>query len=245
MQLLGLLAILFSLIFKFRSLSNIWKIAIVKPIFKREMPQTQTTICQYPWHVLYVKFLNLLLKILCIVKLMYCESGSIISKTQHGFLGKQSTTTNLLESLNDWSKSLENKQFVKILYVDYEKAFDKISVPKLLHKLKCIGVSGLLFDYLSSFLSNRYQSVRVGNVLLSLSVWSAECLKGNSKGGYDLVDRELVIGDSTLCCLTSVRDLGIVIDPRLTLRSRLVILFLRQNNASIYYLKLLVVIMLT
>ena len=33
---------------------------------------------------------------------------------------------------------------------------------------------------------------------------------------YNLADRKLVIGDSSLCCLTSVRDLGVVVDPQLT-----------------------------
>ncbi len=36
----------------------------------------------------------------------------------------------ILESLNDWTKSIENKELVKVLYVDFEKAFDKLSIPK-------------------------------------------------------------------------------------------------------------------
>jgi hypothetical protein len=62
---------------------------------------------------------------------------------------------------------LEHKQFVKILYVDFEKAFDRVSVPKLLHKLGGFGVSGLLFSCIKSFLSNRSQSVCIGDALSS------------------------------------------------------------------------------
>jgi hypothetical protein len=92
------------------------------------------------------------------------QTNSIISKHQHGFLSKHSTTTNLLESLNDWTSSLEHRQFVKILYIDFEKAFDRVSVSKLLHKLQAIGIDGKLFSCLQSFLSRRLQAVRINDV---------------------------------------------------------------------------------
>ena len=37
-----------------------------------------------------------------------------------------STTTNLLESLNDWTLSIQCKHSVKIAYVDFSKAFDTV-----------------------------------------------------------------------------------------------------------------------
>ena len=97
--------------------------------------------------------------------LTYLEEHSFISKNQHGFLSNHSTTTNLLETLNDWTRALEQHQFVKILYIDFEKAFDRVSVPKLLYKLKAVGVSGNLFSCLESFLTHRTQAVRVGEAL--------------------------------------------------------------------------------
>ena len=38
-------------------------------------------------------------------------------------------------SINDWTLSLKNKRNVAIAYVDYSKAFDVVSHPKLLLKL--------------------------------------------------------------------------------------------------------------
>src|ERR1043165_1553069 len=74
-----------------------------------------------------------------------------------------STVTNLLECLNDWTSSLDNKRFVKILYVDFAKAFDVVLIPKLMYKLKKFGITGLLYSCIESFLTNRVQRVRVGN----------------------------------------------------------------------------------
>jgi len=68
--------------------------------------------------------------------LNYLHSNCLISKQQSGFLSRHSTTTNLLECMNDWTLSMYNKAPVKILYVDFAKAFDVVSVHKLIIKLK-------------------------------------------------------------------------------------------------------------
>ena len=66
--------------------------------------------------------------------------------------------------MNDWSISLEHQKPIKVLYIDFEKALDKVSVPKLVHKLKGVGIQGRLLDCIESFLTNRLQSVRIGTV---------------------------------------------------------------------------------
>ena len=76
-----------------------------------------------------------------------------------------STTTNLIECLNDWTFCLDNKHFVKILYVNFAKAFDVVSVPKLMYKLSKFGIAGKLYSCIESFLTNRVQRVSIGNSL--------------------------------------------------------------------------------
>ena len=89
----------------------------------------------------------------------------MISNNQHGFLKNHSTVTNLLESINDWTSSLEKKFSIKILYIDFAKAFDTVSIPKLLIKLRSFGIDGPLFLCIKSFLTNRVQKVKVGKAL--------------------------------------------------------------------------------
>ena len=43
--------------------------------------------------------------------------------------------------------------------LDISKAFDKVWHADLLHKLKSYGISGQIFDLISSFLSNRHLQV--------------------------------------------------------------------------------------
>jgi len=78
--------------------------------------------------------------------------------------------------MNDWTLSqhiisynilkgaLDNKAPVKILYVDFAKAFDAVSVHKLIIKLKHYEIFGSLLSCVISFLSNRFQKVKLVRV---------------------------------------------------------------------------------
>jgi len=72
--------------------------------------------------------------------LRYLHQHGLISTQQHGFLTIKSTTTNLLESLNDWSLALDSKDDVTIAHIDFAKAFDSVSHAKLDHKLQRCGI---------------------------------------------------------------------------------------------------------
>ena len=52
-----------------------------------------------------------------------------------------------------------------VVYTDLEKAFDRVDHGILLQKLSDFGVRGKLLNLLSSHLSDRKQSVKVGNNL--------------------------------------------------------------------------------
>ena len=78
---------------------------------------------------------------------------------------KHSTCSNLLESADDWTSCLDRGIDTLILYVDFAKAFDSVSVPKLILKLKSIGITGNFLKIVSSLLNNRSQKVKVGNIL--------------------------------------------------------------------------------
>ena len=58
---------------------------------------------------------------------------------------------------------------VDIIYLDFAKAFDSISHDKLLHKLTVLGLGDPLLAWITPFLLNRVQQVRVG-VSLSHSI---------------------------------------------------------------------------
>jgi len=68
--------------------------------------------------------------------LIYLKANNIITRQHHGFLARRSTTSNLLDSLNDLTLAINNKQSVSGAYVDYSKAFDVVRHSKLIYKLQ-------------------------------------------------------------------------------------------------------------
>ena len=80
---------------------------------------------------------------------------NIISKSQHGFSPSLSTVTNLLEFKDMVTNALNRGVGFDVVYLDFEKAFDRVPHQRLLLKLKCIGINGTLLNWCTSFLNNR------------------------------------------------------------------------------------------
>ena len=95
--------------------------------------------------------------------LNYMEENKMFSKCQHGFRRHRSCVTQLLEVMNDLSSFEEDKIDFDILYLDFAKAFDTVPHQRLINKLEAYGVEGAILKWISSFLSNRTQRVRVNN----------------------------------------------------------------------------------
>jgi hypothetical protein len=52
---------------------------------------------------------------------------------------------------------LNEKLDTDAVYIDFARAFDSASVPKLIHKLSCIGIRNPVLSCIKSFLENRSQ----------------------------------------------------------------------------------------
>ncbi len=92
-----------------------------------------------------------------------------IDPCQFGCLKNTSTTHALVQLLDHLYKETDGAvKHARVLLLDYRKAFDLIDHNILLNKLQVLGVPPFLLKWISSFLSNRLQRVKVGN---SLSEW--------------------------------------------------------------------------
>jgi hypothetical protein len=94
---------------------------------------------------------------------LYLDLNQLLPPAQHGFRKGHFVTTQLLECLNDWTHAISTGQNVDVLYYDFAKAFDTVSHPKLLYKLRHFGFSGTFLAWIQSFLSDRTFMVRVNN----------------------------------------------------------------------------------
>ena len=76
-------------------------------------------------------------------------------------MSRRSSCSQLLA--NDWTLAVNNHAKVDAVYIDFAKAFDSISHVKLLTKIHAYGIDANLLNSISKFLSERTQSVYIGN----------------------------------------------------------------------------------
>jgi hypothetical protein len=139
-------------------LPTIWKKAHVVPIFKKGKKNV-------PGNYRPVSLTSVTCKVMeSLVReklIKHLNKNSLISNSQHGFVGGRSCSTNLLATLDAWTETLEDGGCVDAIYLDFAKAFDTVPHERLLEKLKGMGVQGKVLQWIRSFLSDRVQKVIV------------------------------------------------------------------------------------
>ena len=78
----------------------------------------------------------------------HVEKNSLMSNTQHGFRKGRSTRTNLIEFLNQTTKWNDEGECFDVIYLDFLKAFDVVFHKRLLVKLRAIGISGKVIEWI-------------------------------------------------------------------------------------------------
>ena len=98
----------------------------------------------------------------------------LINHYQHGFLKARSCLTNLICFFEEITKWVGEGSPVDILYLDFQKAFDKVPHQRLILKLKSHGMGNSIINWIEQWLTDRRQRVVVnGEVSSWKSVWSA------------------------------------------------------------------------
>ena len=135
-----------------------WKQAHVSPIFKKGdrhqpanyRPVSLTSIvCKLMEHIIHSQVIN------------HLENHEILSSRQFGFRQKRSCETQLLLTIHDLAKGLDDKDQIDAILLDFSKAFDKVPHQRLLLKLHHYGIRGRLLSWVEDFLSSRSQQVLV------------------------------------------------------------------------------------
>ena len=90
-----------------------------------------------------------------------------MSDKQSGFRKGHSTTTCLVEFLNELYRNTDEGKITGVLFLDLRKAFDTVDHHTLLCKLEQIGLGESFVAYISDYLIDRRQVTRVNNVISS------------------------------------------------------------------------------
>ena len=89
----------------------------------------------------------------------YLMKNSILIDCQHGFRKRRSCETQLILTIDDLARGLNDKQQIDAILLDFSKAIDRVPQKRLLLKLKHYGVRGNILSWIEDFLSARTQKV--------------------------------------------------------------------------------------
>ena len=138
-----------------------WRRANVSPIFKKGSKKEAGN---YRPVSLTCHAGKILEKILKEEIVQYLESNNLIYDSQHGFRQKRSCLTNLLEFMEIILKNIDSSEPVDVIFLDLQKAFDKVPHKRLILKLHEIGIRGKLLKWIESWLQGREQRVVLNGV---------------------------------------------------------------------------------
>lgn len=161
---LPVLVHLFNTIIDTDTFPSCWKKAIVTPIPKSSNPTEPKDF--RPISVLPAVS-KILEKILLAQISDYLESSNpaLLAKHQSGYRKNHSTTTALTKVVHDIYGGFDNNCCTVMVLVDFSVAFNSVNHRKLRGKLEReFGLSDSACNLLSSFLSNRSQVVKVGDL---------------------------------------------------------------------------------
>ena len=152
------LTIIFNRSLRTGDIPKLWKLAKVIPIFKKGSKGDPSN---YRPVSLTCIFCKLLEKIIRGKMTLHLAQQNLLNKSQHGFMENRSTQTNLIEFLDQILDYIDNGDNIDIVYLDFSKAFDKISHDKLIKKLMAHGITGNVLNWIKSWLNQRQQQVYV------------------------------------------------------------------------------------
>ena len=145
------LSALFNLSLSTGMVPTAWKLSNVTPVYKAGDPSLATNYRPISLLSLPSKLLE---RIVHIKLLAHLQSNSLLSRCQFGFRPLSSTQEAIISATSDWHKLLDSKANVAAVFFDLSKAFDTIPHSGILNALSNVGVSGPLYKWLSSYLSN-------------------------------------------------------------------------------------------
>ena len=91
----------------------------------------------------------------------HLENHKILTDMQHGFRKKRSCESQLILTIDDLARNMDNKHQTDAVLLDFSKAFDKVPKERLLAKMTYLGICGPSLKWIRDFLTHRTQTVVV------------------------------------------------------------------------------------
>jgi hypothetical protein len=189
---------------------SVFKIAVVKPIFKGG--DRQSTNNYRPISLLPV--MSKILERLIHRRLTeYLNRNNIIHPNQFGFQKNKATYMPILILQDLVTKSFEESDHVLGLFLDLQKAFDTVDIELLLKKLHKYGIKSTAYKMFQSYLTNRLQCVKIRGKLSTCKNISIGVPQGSILGPllFIIYINDLPNISNDMTCLSYADDTAIIL----------------------------------
>ena len=160
------LAFSLSIIFKKSFYSGVvpdeWLVANITPLFKKGNKLEPTNYRPVSLTSIVCKIMEKIIKNEMMEHLIV---NKLLANEQHGFVNAKGCCSNLLEALDFITKAIEAGIDIDLIFLDFAKAFDSVSLLKLCCKLYAYGFRSHILNWCKAFLSDRQQRVVLGDFL--------------------------------------------------------------------------------
>ena len=136
------------------------KSAIVTPLLKK--PSLDPDILKNYRPISNLPFISKVLEKVIAARLNeYLSTNSLFEPLQSAYKQFHSTETALIKVHNDIIMSLDTGHYVILVLLDLSAAFDTIDHAILLERLSTLGIQDLALEWLSSYITDRTQSINI------------------------------------------------------------------------------------
>lgn len=95
----------------------------------------------------------------------YIDTNNILNRNQSGFRAKHSCETAINDIFYEWKAALNDSKIIIAVFLDFQRAFETIDPDILIKKLAKYGVSGASLRWFRTYLTNRRQTVKLGETV--------------------------------------------------------------------------------
>lgn len=156
----GVLTHIINLSFEKNKFPSRWKYAIITPIPKLPVPLKASDFRPISLLTTLSKILE---KIASKQISKYLNMYNLFDPYQSAYRENHSTTTALLKITEDILDAMDDSEITLLILLDFSKAFDTVNHRLLIEKLRILGFEDDSCRWMLSYLSDRYQMVKIGN----------------------------------------------------------------------------------